>query len=286
MALLRGSGLNYLVQETPYSAFITIRKSFCREPKKFQNNTINEVIDEKLKLENDELKTMLEDKDFQLMSLKEEVEILQTRLDNAEKDRLNNIKNAKAAQDKHEEDIANLLSEKKKSNELMATFKSKNSDAFKVLKANEKTIYNLEKENENFVKQLADAKASKNDEKKEKLKLANEIKALKAEKEKPRRESKCTSTETDPQPPISESEIFLDNDDINTAPVSTSSGSIQAGDEPSNLPPTVSTQSLPTKEVFRQEDSGGLGIGFPAADYIKGINQIDLGPRVNDLSKF
>ena len=176
LALLRGSGLNYLVQETPYSAFITIRKSFCREPKKFQNNTINEVIDEKLKLENDELKTMLEDKEFQLRSRKEEVEILQTRLDNAEKDRLNNIKNAKAAQDKHEEDIANLLSEKKKSNELMATFKSKNSDAFKVLKANEKTIYNLEKENENFVKQLADAKASKNDETKEKLQLANEIK--------------------------------------------------------------------------------------------------------------
>ena len=39
-----------------------------------------------------------------------------------------------------------------------------------------KTIYNLEKKNENFVEQLADAKASKNDETKEKLQLANEIK--------------------------------------------------------------------------------------------------------------
>ena len=116
LALLRGSCLNYLIQETPYSAFITIRKSFCKEPKKFQNNTINEVIDEKFKLEieNYKLKTILEDREFQLRSRKEEVEILQTRLDNAEKDMLNNIKNAKASEDNFKEDIATLKSEKRK----------------------------------------------------------------------------------------------------------------------------------------------------------------------------
>ena len=68
LTLLRDSGLNFLIQETPYSAFLTIRKSFCREPKKFLNNTVNEVIDEKLKFENNKLKTTLEDRECELRS--------------------------------------------------------------------------------------------------------------------------------------------------------------------------------------------------------------------------
>ena len=99
--------------------------------------------------------------------------------------------------------------------------------------------------------------------------------------EKPRKEIKYTSTETDPRRPISNSEISLDNNNVNTAPISASSISIQAGDEPSNLQLKVSSSSLTNKK----EDSVGPGIGFPAADYIKSINQIDLGPRVNNLSK-
>ena len=68
LTLLRDSGLNFLIQERPYSVFVTIRKSFCREPKKFLNNTVNEVIDEKLKFENNKLKTTLEDRECELRS--------------------------------------------------------------------------------------------------------------------------------------------------------------------------------------------------------------------------
>ena len=130
--LLRASGLNFLIQETPYSAFATIRKSFCREPKKFLNNTVDEVIDEKLKFENEKLQTTLEDREFELRSRKE---ALQTKLENAENEMLNHIKNSKAAQNKLEENIADLISEKKKNDELISTLKSKSTN---MLKSNEK----------------------------------------------------------------------------------------------------------------------------------------------------
>ena len=133
--LLRASGLNFLIQKTPYSAFVTIRKSFCREPKKFLNNTVDEVIDEKLKFENEKLQTTLEDREFELRSCKEDVETLQTKLENAENEMLNHIKNSKAAQNKLEENIADLISEKKKNDELISTLKSKSTN---MLKSNEK----------------------------------------------------------------------------------------------------------------------------------------------------
>ena len=84
---------------------------------------------------------------------------------------LNHIKNSKTSQDKLEEDIADLISEKKKNDELISTLKSKSTDMSKALKSNEKTIYNLEKKNENLVDQVRNAKASKNEEKREKLTL-------------------------------------------------------------------------------------------------------------------
>ena len=197
---------------------------------------------------------------------------------------LNHIKNSKTSQDKLEEDIADLISEKKKNDELISTLKSKSTDMCKALKSNEKTIYNLEKKNENLVDQVRNAKASKIEEKREKLNLANKLKALKAEKENHRNKITSASTEADPQPQCSSSN--LENNNPTTALVSASSISVQVCDESSHLQPTVSKSSPPKKEDFCQEDTGGLAGAFPAADYIKSINQIDLVPRVNDLSKF
>ena len=73
LTLVRGSDLNFLIQETPYSAFVTIRKSFCREPKNCSNNTFDEVGDEKLKVENDTLKSALKERESQLRSQKKRV---------------------------------------------------------------------------------------------------------------------------------------------------------------------------------------------------------------------
>ena len=142
-----------------------------------------------------------------------------------------------------------------------------------------KTIHNLQKKNENLVVQVRNTKASENEEEKEKLNLANKLKALKAEKENHRKKFTSASTETDPQLQSSISNCENNN------PTTASSISVQACDESSNLQPTVSKSSPPKNENFCQEDPGGLVSAFPAADYIKGINQIDLGPRVNDLSK-
>ena len=43
IASLRESNLNFLVQETPFSAFITIRKTFCRGAYKSVKNPVPEV---------------------------------------------------------------------------------------------------------------------------------------------------------------------------------------------------------------------------------------------------
>ena len=123
LTLVRGSDLNFLIQETPYSAFVTIRKSFCREPKNCSNNTFDEVCDEKLKVENDALKSTLKDTESQLISRKKELETLQSRLEKAENEILDIIKEEKAAKDKLEEKIANLISENKKNDELISSLK-------------------------------------------------------------------------------------------------------------------------------------------------------------------
>ena len=53
-------------------------------------------------VENDELKTMLEDRDVQLGSSKEEVVALKNKLETAENEMLNHVKKAKTAHDKIE----------------------------------------------------------------------------------------------------------------------------------------------------------------------------------------
>ena len=83
IASLRESNLNFLVQETPFSAFITIRKTFCRGAYKSVKNPVPEVnaVELKnLKHENEVLKNALEDKELQLESYEEASCVLKNRL--------------------------------------------------------------------------------------------------------------------------------------------------------------------------------------------------------------
>ena len=108
---LRDSGLNFLSQETPFSVFITIRKSFYREGKQKFPVTENH---KNLKTENDTLKNALEDKDLELKTSRDENVALQKRLEKAEKEMLLHFKNVKISDEKFKDEISVLKSELKK----------------------------------------------------------------------------------------------------------------------------------------------------------------------------
>ena len=132
IAFLRDSGLNFLVQETPFSAFLTIRKTFCRGSKTNYNHPVSEDKYEdleKLRIENETYKTLIEDKDCQLKKFEEESAALQNRLEKAEKEMLINFKKAKIADEKLKDEILILKSVIKKSEGEIASLKSKCSEA-------------------------------------------------------------------------------------------------------------------------------------------------------------
>ena len=108
---LRDSGLNFLSQETPFSVFIMIRKSFYREGKQKFPVTENH---KNLKTENDTLKNALEDKDLELKTSRDENVALQKRLEKAEKEMLLHFKNVKISDEKFKDEISVLKSELKK----------------------------------------------------------------------------------------------------------------------------------------------------------------------------
>ena len=134
LSLLRKSGLNFVSQETPFSAYLTIRKKFF---KNFQNLATTfgsdmDENDEKLtKFENESLKTRpslnlkneLEENLQKIEKLKSENEVLQKKLANAEKEVLKNVENAKEAESKLKQEISDLKLGKKEINNKMLGLK-------------------------------------------------------------------------------------------------------------------------------------------------------------------
>ena len=225
IASLRESNLNFLVQETPFSAFITIRKTFCRGAYKSVKNPLpeeNAVELNNLKHENEVLKNALEDKELQLESYKEASCVLKNRLERAEHEILKHFKEAKIKEEKLVDEISELKSE-------ISSLKSKNIDAAKTIKAHEKSNNNLEKKNKHLVEQ-------KNDIRSENLKLTNEMKALK-KKISLRVESKTVATQTEARQLQC---LCLDNNN-SIATLSVLSTSTQTTLTLSDLVPTDST---------------------------------------------
>ena len=190
ISLIRDSNLNFLVQETPFSAFINIRKTFCKDATKdYKSPVRDDDQHEKLMLENKLLKNKLEEKNVQLEESKEDMCVLQTRLEKAEKDLFEHFQNKKTSETKQGNEILKLKS-------VISSLKSEGMEADKAVKSYEKNIHNLEKKNKNLVEQVVILKASKNDLKSEKLNLINEVKALKM-KTLAQKKMKPSITQTD-----------------------------------------------------------------------------------------
>ena len=247
IAFLRHSGLNFLIQETPFSAFLTIRKTFCRGSKTNYNETViedkNEDL-EKLRIENETFRTLLENKDCQLKKFEEESAALQNRAEKAEEEMLINFKKARINDEKLRDEILILKSVIKKSEGEIASLKVKCSEAAKTIKIQGKNNHNLENKNENLISQVTKLKEIKNDAKKENVNLANEIKVLKTKTRKG-----VQSKETQADLLSSSCSCFnhrlLDNNNTTTVSSSTRAISIQTclPLSDSDVAPTVSTFS-------------------------------------------
>ena len=230
---IRDSNLNFFVQETPFSAFINIRKTFCKGgTMNYKNLVHKDKQHEKLKQENKLLKEKLEEKNVQLEASKEDMRALQSRLEKAENELFENVQNKKTSETKQGDEILKLKS-------VISSLKLEGVEADKALKSQEKIVYNLEKKNKNLVEQVATMKAAKNDLKSDKLNLMNEVKALKM-KTFAQKKMKSSITQTDPLRSLPCT--CLDNNNSSTPSTSLRSTSAQTSIGPSSS--SIASQSV------------------------------------------
>ena len=181
LSSLRKSGLHFVVQETPFSAYITIRKKFH---KGFVSPSQNEEeSDEKIiKLENEIkcLKNELEESIRVSETVKYEKEVFQKRLEIAEKGILKHIEDAKINEYKLNEEISNLKHLKQNLDEKILELNEDISKKDKNAKTLEKANTKLRTKNENLAEQNVITKADMNNNTMESFKLIEEIETLKA----------------------------------------------------------------------------------------------------------
>ena len=191
------SNLNFQLQLSPFSAHISLRKSFVKDrtgailQPTLQSNNILDLVSKNLELENDltilrkkyeklgedcdhahstieDLKKhhgeIMKEKEKQCEFLKEESNLLQSKLEINEEKMVDHFSKAK-------DETIKLSSE-------ISALKSEVTKARKDLKSNEKNIYNLEKKNENLANKIGNLQDSKNEVKKERDDLVKEIKKL------------------------------------------------------------------------------------------------------------
>ena len=144
--------MDFYLQETPYSVYITIRKKFI---KTFQHSKYLDVVDdsseiENLKVENEKLRNEIIERKGETESSKDKALILQNRLEKAEKDLLKYSEEEKNKRLKLSEEIKVMNSIKKKYNESISVLTNNLSKAKAEIKSLQKTIHNLEKKNDNM----------------------------------------------------------------------------------------------------------------------------------------
>ena len=207
LSVLKNSGLNFIIQETPFSAYLTIRKKFCKDFK--NNNTVVEDIQNeqikkqvtKLENENGYLKNELEKTLIKVDTVVNENQVLQQRLKNAEKDMLKHFTDSKLSEARLAQEISGLKQTNKKSKEHISELSAEISKEEKKVKALEKTITKLEAKIRSVTEQLETCRSDKNNNKKEYEKLIKEVKILK-DKVPKTQALKSISTQTDTMKPL------------------------------------------------------------------------------------
>ena len=146
LAEIRASNLHFMIQESPYSIYLTLRKKYTKNASKHSKiqittleNHLNQS-DEKLELEED-----LKKKDTALTESKEIIKILEEKVEKAECDLYKEAKSFKNRNDALLNEIKLLKESIKKSRDIESDQKADLMEEKKNLKAKEKEVHNLQK---------------------------------------------------------------------------------------------------------------------------------------------
>ena len=151
---LKSSNLNFLIQESPYSVYITVRKRFLKnspQPKKVLNSASHDATNCALELEISELKKELEAKNTRCTDIEIENELLKVEVKKLNK-MVTNVTQVKNEKENELKVINNL--HKNVSNELQKV-KTELKVLSKNIKSKEKEIYSLDNKNENLQDTIA-----------------------------------------------------------------------------------------------------------------------------------
>ena len=194
LSILKKSGLNFIISETPFSAYLTIRKTFY---KGFKHPTEKDKGDlKKLEIENINLKNELEETVLNFENLKQENLVLKQRLQNAEKEIIKQSTGSKLAEARLAQEVTSIKQTNKKCNEEISELTAEISKDEKKIKSLEKIISKLEVKNKNITEQFENFKTDKNNNKKENEKLVKELKILK-DKDSKAKQVNSVSTQTE-----------------------------------------------------------------------------------------
>ena len=214
LSSLRRSGLKFVIHETPFSAYITIRKKFLNGFVRFTVKDNDDFMEQKkvtkLDDENAYIKNELKEALQVIDSLRNEKDAIQIRLENSEKEMVKHFADAKLRESKLSEEISNLKQMNKKCHDNISELKLNLSKEEKRANCLEKAKTKLESKNDNLVEQVTTCKIDKNNNKKEYDKLTKEVLKLKAKLS----EAKAvisTSTQTEPRNFFSKSTSTDDN---------------------------------------------------------------------------
>ena len=304
---LRLSNLNFIVSETPYSAQIFLRKRFLKElngPEPDFNSYCEVQIQvEALREENNTLRNEISDLKLSSASEKETIKLLEDKLARAEEASLKIFEKAKL-------DTSTLKNVNKNQNKELEECRRDLNNKVKILKQKEKEIQKLDSKCENLNINLKAAKSelkmTKSDlDKEKKIKVSKKKLSDKeftnesnnnrnGEFKEPSLGKEVLATDiisstasvspsnTPPGSPPSPTKPLDSNLEIRNVSIAASCSGVNSvqlfplkpptAETPTQPPPTQSTMASPSTAI--------------TADYITGINQINLGPRLNDLSKF
>ena len=186
MLAIKASQLDFVIQETPYSSFVTIRKKFKKgfnpsnevtEVDTVYNHTLKE-----LKLENCKLRETIKEKEAQFESVKSDSIMLQEKLENAEKDMLKHFEERDKQKTRFAEEVSNLKIKIKEKDDSIIVYKADAAKAVKTIKCLEKEAHNYEKKPRNLEDKTNTINTNKLEIKKERDRLFNEVKNLKNSK--------------------------------------------------------------------------------------------------------
>lgn len=171
LTAVRKSNLHFMIQESPYSLYVTLRKTFSKDVTQTQaQNT--------LPFESENVQAQLDKKDDELAYALDIIKQLEHKRESCETELIKESNKFKASKDKLSDEIKMLKDSIKKSNVEEDSLKKNLSENQKVVKSTEKENHNLQKQIDSLRKSNKNQKEKIPELKKEKTAAERNVKNL------------------------------------------------------------------------------------------------------------